>query len=366
MTDQRQNRIEAARLKRAQRLNDGNGHQEIERFVSAAKKVVIQTGLAWWDRFRKHLDDSDALAAQEPIDTAHGSTIKLTYGLIEEFLTFFASSCTARKYEKPTIISARNVWNGLIFYHEDILRIRVDDDSRRTAVGTLKRLIKEGLLVDYAPETTVISTQAFEAVARSALDLRWKGNLTRYRWQFLFLQAAELSTATRLSSHLPSDKESTATARSVQYCDFIINVSRNDTGSLNNIALTYKAARHKTKTTHRGEHTLLPQEQLWRCPVIWFLLLAQLDGALPYNVRELYDPAILGRENTRNFKILPSHASYPVCRSSETRPEAPIYWTVRSFWEILGNASRIARLSARIRTHDYRRTGAVMLLSAGE
>lgn len=366
MPEDRQARIEAARIKRAQRLSEGNGQQAVKGYLSAAKQMVIQTGQAWLDRFRTHLHDSNALNGQVTIDTPQGVALKLTHGLIQEFLSFFAVNCIPRKHEKPSIISARNIWNGLIFYYESVLHTRVDDDSKRSAVEAHKRLLKDGQLVDYPVEATIISTEAFEAVAKSAFDLRWKGKYTFQRWQFLFLQAVELSTATRLSSHLPSDKESVETARTVQYCDFVINVSRNQNGPLNHIALTYKAARHKTRTTQRGEHTLLPQEKLWRCPVIWFLLLASLDGALPYTVKELYDPAILGREATRNFKILPSHASHPVCRSSQSKPDSPNYWTVRSFWETLGNACRIARIPTRIRTHDYRRTGAVMLLAAGE
>jgi hypothetical protein len=98
--------------------------------------------------------------------------------------------------------------------------------------------------------------------------------------------------------------------------------------------------------------------------VLWYLLIAPLDGALAFSVDQLYEPTILGGEQSRMFLC---ETNVEVCKGYNARTDsAGTGWITKSFYDCLGRVGRLARLLVRMKLHDYRRTVAVIMLAKGE
>jgi hypothetical protein len=86
-----------------------------------------------------------------------------------------------------------------------------------------------------------------------------------------------------------AESENQAHVDQISHRHIVINVKRG-TDQHNVISLTYTPVRHKTAATFRSTYTLPPSDALYRCPVQWYLTIAENDGALPFTTEQLYNP----------------------------------------------------------------------------
>lgn len=361
-------RIAKARAARESREAAAVVEPSSKSFIGFAQARGMEHASRWWSKFQQHLKESNAYDDVPKIDTAKGPMPELTHGIVTQFLAFYAANCAPTKHDVPSIWSARGRFNDLLKWMEIEGGIKLERETIMSyAHAALKNLVNAGSLASQPSEASLVAPIAFEALVKAALDLRWVSHLTAQRWEFCFVNAVELSTGCRMAAHFPPT--SNASAKGSRYghmshkC-FSIHVERGLDG-FNVVSLTYRPARHKTRGTHRQEHSLLPSPQLYRCPVLWYLLLATLDGALPHSVEQLYHPDILGGEQSRNFRCVDACEDIPVCKGFPTKAKPISSWTPETMIRLLGKASHLARLTSSVKIHDYRRMAAVMLLGSG-
>jgi hypothetical protein len=309
--------------------------------------------------------DNNAHTTTVPIVASFGTVPTLSYGIVTEFLTFFAKHAAAMRDDVPAVRSARAIYGGLRLLYERVLKQDIDPKAADAAKDTVKQLKKDGLLSSSPIDPSYVTAEAFEALARAALGLSWHPRNTRVRWEFLLLQSMELSSATRFASHLPSEIEPIATARPVVFSDFKVVIKRG-TGKYTDISLNYKPAKQKTLTNQKDEYVLHARDALWRCPVLWFLVVSELQAACQYSASELYDPAILQGDSTRIIECKPEYRSTPVLGRFNDRQYGHPYWTTHNAIRTLNTLSRIARLPRLVKMHDYRRTIAITMWARGE
>lgn len=359
----RASRIATARAAREARLAKSSTPGKVHGYINGAARAGMSTASRWWDKFCAHLRAEEAYDELDTVDTIRGPVLHLTHGLITEFMRFWTKNATPLLGAVPSMGGAINTAKHLYNYMEKLVGVELAEDIRSSGTAACRDLLKAGKLARYNLDPSLITPASFEAMARSAFDLRWTGKRMFTRFEFLFIHSLQLSSATRAATHLPSDAEPISSSHYITYGHVVINVRRG-TQRYNQIALTYTPVRHKTGSTKKMDHTLLPRDVLWRCPVLWWLVLATRDGVLPYTVAELYDPKILGGEQSRYFTVKTSHKSIPILKAAN-RGGNRNHWTTQTFRKFIDLSRRLADIPTVVKLHDYRRTMAVMLYADG-
>jgi hypothetical protein len=76
---------------------------------------------------------------------------------------------------------------------------------------------------------------------------------------------------------------------------------------------------------------------------------------------------MLGGEDSRDIQCLLEYRDTLICKGYDrTTDTAGGGWTTATMGYALAKASRLARLTHKVKIHDYRRMSAVMLLAKGE
>jgi hypothetical protein len=323
-----------------------------------------------WSAFEAYFDHArelDLLYAfpgypQNATDYLQRHFPHIDYATCAAYLMHWASNAQGRIEPVPTLCAAQNLWWGFRSRYADAREGDAIPDDVRQQINLYLRqdLLDRGLLTNSTADRPLVDPRSLLALAEAMVHPRFAPFVPRARLQMLFLQAIEMRSGMRAGDSFPAT--CTDVQDGMRYEHFTLNVLRPiDNAQECNLTLLYAQPRSKTEQTEFAKRPFKRADQAWRDPVLLFLVLAQLDNALPASAQQMLSLSFLQGRNAVQVKAKPGKQSLFVCRTSEGT-----CWNTAVIRQKLKELSIVAGFPQSMTTHAYRRTAALWMRAAGQ
>ena len=295
-------------------------------------------------------------APSEPEQLLLPHTPHLDYPTALAFLEWLASRCTSpRLSDNMATGTAECLFKDLCSY---IAERKNSDIPRRLKadihVAIHSRFVDKGLLYKGTEPKFITDQKGHQALAEATITHKFLVRDVRLRWQMMAWMAITSQSALRRGSLFPD--YSREADRVIRYEHFTLHLLGDGV-----ISLTIRPP-HSETTEGRGSEIVLVQcSELYRCPIFWFILLAESDNALPMNSEKLLSLASTPREDVFDIQVLHFARSLPLFRSASTGKVDAAPMVAGVLTADLARLSRIAGFQTTMTAHAFRRMTAIFM-----
>jgi hypothetical protein len=279
------------------------------------------------------------------------------------FLEWTAARCTTpRITDRMATATAENIFKNLRSYISSRKNVKV---PRATMLDVKKAIngsmVEKGLLHRESKRKFITDQDGHRSLALSALNSQFLVKHIRSRFQVLLWMAITAQTSTRRGSMLPPSCQDFD--RALTYKDMTLHLLGNG-----DITLKMTPPNSKTEEGEQGQYILVQTAEFYRCPVFLFLLLAQLDDALPFSTEHICERAALSlnEADPLDIKAKGEMLNIPIFTASSQDGINDIALVDGVLSEQLTRLSTISGFFTNITAHAFRRMVAIFMRMRGE
>lgn len=334
------------------------------RSLKTAPKLAMTTmhtiERSWASFFAQLEPSARALLPGSPTDAATlftPSSPHIDYATASAYLLWWASNTRGKIEETPTLTTAlQRIDNFSKFYaakRGQELPVGLTIELRSFVKGTL---IEKGLLSDVHRELHFIDAGGYFALARACFSPYFAAWDVRDRWQALGFMAIDFETLLRVGS-LANGARTDAKTPSNPWACWTLNLSRTSKPSF-----AFKPLVGKNETSRETPHLLTWRPEAWRNPVLFLVVLAIMDDALPCTLEQVFNPAELIPPGHSSIALSMNNAHRPVFRQFSAGfggESADMALATSGIGHYLAKLSAIAGLPCSLLPHAIRWSGTI-------
>lgn len=297
------------------------------------------------------------------------------FPMLAGYMADWVAGAASHLASVPAFSSAKGRWRLLAVHYAEHKGQPFPPRTMRAMQHFIRyTMVAKGLITVIHRPRTLASLAGYQQLRDAAFTPNFSSHFTRRRFQIMFWMALSVQTSLRAGASFPS-KHDPQNAACMTYSCFTLIVERNadlSPAAPNKIVLEYKPPRHKSRTTKRAIFTMVQSDEMWRCPISWFLTLAAIDGVLPCTSDTLFrggENGVLGNLNRREFIFVGEDGEEVLCKTTvrnEVVGSRRVTWTAASVTCVLTELSSIAGFASNLTSHTFRRTSAIWARAAGE
>lgn len=321
---------------------------------------------------RKHLLPPGTTSVDQLLDP---STPHPDFPLLAGYMADWAARAASHLASVPAFTSAKARWTVLAVHYAEQKGKRLPPRTLRAMRFFIREtMVAKGLITRVNRPKTLANLAGYQQLRDAAFTPNFSSHFTRRRFQIMFWMVLSVQTSLRASASFPS-KHDPQDASCMTYSCFNLIVERAPDlppSAPNTVILEYKPPRHKTATTERAVFTMVQSDEMWRCPIFWFVTLAAMDGVLPCSVDTLLKGDGLGTPGElyrREYAFVGEDGEKVLCKPTirnEIIGTRRITWTAAAVTSVLSELSSIAGFAYNLTAHTFRRTSVIWARAAGE